>query len=324
MAKRTRAILMLARFIDVVAVPFTVLCGIWLKALRKLGLQHVPVSKSILLKIGVFPIRDHYYEPMFNPNQLRYSLSQERPLPGIDLNISGQLSLLSRFASQSELTEFPLAKQDELSFYYHNPSFGSGDAEFLYSLIRLGKPRNIVEIGSGFSTLMSRAAIHRNRSESTDYACNHICIEPYEQPWLEKLGIQITRRRVEECDPAVFASLGRDDILFIDSSHIIRPQGDVLFEYLELLPSLQSGVYIHIHDIFTPRDYPREWVVDENRLWNEQYMVEAFLSLNRDFQIVGALNFLAHNHAEKLAEKFPIFAKEILTREPGSLWLSKK
>jgi predicted O-methyltransferase YrrM len=318
---RTRSVLLAARIVDVLATPFTALAAVWLKALRRLGLQYMPVSRRLLLKIGVLPVRDHYYEPLVNPGHLRLALTANRHLRAIDLNDAEQLAMLAQFDSQKELREFPLEKTDELTYYYHNPNFGSGDAEYLYSLIRLVKPRKIIEIGSGFSTLMARSAIRKNELDAVDYACDHVCIEPYEQPWLERLGIQIMRRRVEDCDVSLFASLRKNDILFIDSSHVIRPQGDVLFEYFELLPVLQSGVYVHIHDIFTPRDYPAEWVVQEIRLWNEQYLVEAFLSFNTEFRIIGALNYLMHNYPEQVAEKFPILKMETSTNEPASLWM---
>ena len=323
MVQRTRTLLFVAHIIDWLASPFTVIAGVWFKYLRKLGFQHLPVSKKLLLKIGVFPVRDHYYEPLVNPAHLRYPLDRDRLLPAIDMNDAEQLSLLERFSWQNELKQFPLDQADELSYHYHNPNFGSGDAEFLYSLIRLAKPRRIIEVGSGFSTLMARNAIRDTQAQAPEYQCDHVCIEPYEQPWLEKLGITIIRRRVEDCDMEIFASLQKDDVLFIDSSHVIRPQGDVLFEYFRLLPALKSGVYVHIHDIFTPRDYLAEWVSAEIRLWNEQYLVEAFLSYNKHFRIVGALNYLKHHYARELFDKCPILAME-LANEPASLWLVRE
>ena len=148
--------------------------------------------------------------------------------------------------------------------------------------------------------------------------------EAFEQPWLEELGIRIIRRRVEECEIDLFTSLDRNDILFIDSSHVIRPQGDVLFEYLEVLPLLKPGVFVHIHDIFTPRDYPHDWVVDRIRLWNEQYLLEAFLSFNTQFRVVGALNFLKYHHPDALGEQFPMIRAAIEQREPGSFWIVRQ
>jgi hypothetical protein len=103
---------------------------------------------------------------------------------------------------------------------------------------------------------------------------------------------------------------------------VIRPQGDVLFEYLALLPSLNPGVYIHIHDIFSPRDYPDDWVYNQHLFWNEQYLLEAFLTCNKQFKIVGALNYLAHNHRRELAAKCPVFADRPES-EPGAFWIRK-
>jgi hypothetical protein len=128
------------------------------------------------------------------------------------------------------------------------------------------------------------------------------------------------RQKAEHVNKAVFAELEKDDILFIDSSHIIRPQGDVLFEVLEILPSLNPGVIVHFHDIFSPRDYLKEWVMDEVKFWNEQYLLEAFLTCNRDWKILGALNYLHHNHFEALRAKCPFLARD---REPGSFYIQK-
>jgi hypothetical protein len=171
---------------------------------------------------------------------------------------------------------------------------------------------------------MAAAAIAANAGEDETYSCEHTCIEPYEMPWLEDIGVDVVRSRVEEMDLDLFRSLQRNDVLFIDSSHIIRPQGDVLFEYLEVLPILQSGVIVHVHDIFTPRDYPREWVVDSMRMWNEQYLLEAFLTNNSDFEVLVALNFLKHHHPAALSKACPVLAEEIERREPGSIWLRRR
>src|SRR5262249_9316909 len=158
-------------------------------------------------------------------------LGEKRRLAGIDWNVSGQLEFLKELVYGDELAGLPESRRDELSFYLNNGSFISGDAEYWYQLIRTKKPARIFEIGSGNSTLMARRAIAKNREENPGYQCRHVCIEPYEQPWLEKAGVTVLRQRVEEMKTDVFAELERGDILFIDSSHVIRPQGDVVFEY---------------------------------------------------------------------------------------------
>jgi hypothetical protein len=108
--------------------------------------------------------------------------------------------------------------------------------------------------------------------------------------------------------------------LFIDSSHVIRPQGDVVVEYLQILPRLSEGVIVGIHDIFTPRDYPRAWLVGRASLWDEQYLVEAFLTHNSAWEVMIAANVLFHDHRGALAAVCPYLT---LDREPSSLYLRR-
>lgn len=311
--------------VDLLLAPLIFMAAILMKLVRRLGIWRMPLSKGIFNLVGVYPIRDHYYEPMYNyKKHLRHSLRDERKLPGIDLNEAGQLEWLGQFDFAGELAKIPEQPASGRMYYYKNPNFAEGDAECLYSLIRLKRPKRIVEIGSGFSTMMARDAIEQNRSEDAAYNCRHICIEPYEMQWLDSIaGLEVIRQKVEEVDSSIFGQLESDDILFIDSSHVIRPQSDVLTECLEILPILKPGVLIHIHDIFTPYDYLDHWLVDEVKLWNEQYLLEAFLSCNPQFEIVLALNYLSHKHPAKLAEKFPMLGRNVEQAEPRSIWIRK-
>jgi hypothetical protein len=301
-------------------VPFTFISSLWLKFVKKAGTGKI--GDKIFMSLGILPVLDHYYQPMINPKKhLTKSLRDDREIKGIDFNAEEQLNLLIKFNYNEELLTFPLNKKKDIEFYYNNGSYCSGDAEYLYNMIRHFKPNRIIEIGSGFSTLMVRNAITNNKLDNSNYICHHICIEPYEKPWLEKLEVELIRKKVENIDKSFFQKLELNDILFIDSSHIIRPQGDVLFEYLELLPTLKSGVLIHVHDIFTPKDYLNEWVYN-HALWNEQYLLEAFLTFNLEFRIIGALNYLTHNHRKEFSGKCPIFATQP-GREPGAFWMIK-
>lgn len=308
--------------VDVLLSPFVLASSALLAFVRKIGVHRMPWCKKTFMKTGVFPILDHYGEPFFNPKYLRKSLREERFLPGIDFNIKKQLAVLEKFNFNDELIKFPIDKSNNLEFYYNNSYFETGDAEYLYNIIRLYKPKKIIEIGSGNSTLMAINAIKQNKKDNHDYLCEHICVEPYERKWLEETGVNVVKEKVETIDKKIFASLSEKDILFIDSSHIIRPQGDVLFEYLEILPVLKSGVFVHIHDIFTPRDYLDEWIVDEVRFMNEQYLLEAFLTFNEKYKIIGALNYLYHNYFEELSGKCPALKSEH-GKEPHSFWMAK-
>ena len=308
--------------IDVMFVIFTYPSAFLLKLIRRAGVNRMPLCKNALFKVGVFPILDHYYEPQFDNRKNQIDFSQERNLPGIDWRVSDQLKMLKTLTFSGELTGILQGKTKEnpLEFHLDNGSFESGDAECWYQIIRANKPKRIIEIGSGNSTLMAIKAIKKNQSEQLNYTCEHICIEPYEMPWLEQMDITIIREKVEEMDLSFFSQLKENDILFIDSSHVIRPQGDVLFEYLELLPSLNKGVIVHIHDIFSPRNYPKSWLQDDIRFWNEQYLVEAFLSNNDSWEIIASLNFLHHNYYNLLKEVAPFLTPE---REPGSFYIKK-
>ena len=283
------------------------------------ALHRMPLSRRLLRKVGVLPLRHHYYEPLVYETDLHTPLSAERSISGLDLNIPGQLALLGKFDFNSELLQLPREKQEDGSFFYHNSFFEAGDAEFLFNMVRHHKPSQVIEIGGGFSTLLIRDARLRNVQEDPGYECLHRCIEPNENPWLEKTGAQVIRSNVETCDLDIFRQLGSNDILFIDSSHVIRPQGDVLFEFLEILGCLNPGVVVHVHDIFTPKDYPKRWVIDEAKLFNEQYLLEAFLSFNDRFTVMASLNHLWHNHRESLTAVCPVLATEP-EREPSSFW----
>jgi hypothetical protein len=310
----------MTRILDALLLAFVVPAAALLKGVRRIGLQRLPWCRAVLLRIGVLPVRNHYYEPFVAPRMLRTPLDRERHLPGIDWNLEQQLALLDAMNCAHELAGIGTGRSsDPREFKFDNGSFGSGDAEYLYQLIRLKKPRRIVEIGSGHSTLMAQRAVRKNLEEA-GVECRHICIEPYEAPWLERAGVTVIRQRVEESDRAVFSELDANDLLFIDSSHIIRPQGDVLTEYLEILPTLRTGVIVHVHDVFSPRDYLADWVTGRVWLWNEQYLLEAFLTDNRAWKIIGALNLLQHRDFAALRRVCPYLTPE---REPGSFYIQK-
>jgi hypothetical protein len=281
----------------------------------------LPICSWIFDRLKIYPIRHHYYSPLVYRSDLKKSLAEERSINGLDLNEAGQLELLARFSFRKELLAIPNKAADQLSYGFENNLFGAGDSEYLYNFIRHFKPKQILEVGCGQSTLMAQLAINANKREDASYKCKHICVEPFEQPWLESIDVTVHRTKIEELDAAIVEGLAANDILFIDSSHVIRPQGDVVYEYLNMIGRTQPGVLIHVHDIFTPRDYPATWVLRDRKLWNEQYLLEAFLCFNRSFKVIGALNWLRHNHADRLASACPVLS--LKGGEPGSFWFTR-
>jgi predicted O-methyltransferase YrrM len=308
----------LFRIFDLLVAPFVFVILPVLKIIRRYGVDNFPVNLRSFLSAGVFPVRDHYYEP-----QITYSKDFDAKKPRklkIDFRFEQQVASLQKLKYTEELAQFvkegdPMGDQ----FYMNNPSFGPGDSELYYLILRNIKPKRVIEIGSGFSTLVCLAATAKNRGEG--HETDITCIEPYEMSWLEKRKeIRLIRQSVEKTDIEIFKSLQENDILFIDSSHIIRPENDVLFEYLELLPELNKGVIIHIHDIFSPRHYRKEWLQKEFRFWNEQYLLEAFLYYNGSYEIMYSLNYLKNDAFEETKKILPHIVKE---DEPASFWLKK-
>jgi predicted O-methyltransferase YrrM len=201
-------------------------------------------------------------------------------------------------------------------FFVTNPWFGPFDAEVLYSALRTFRPATVMEVGSGFSTLLIRRAI-----SDGDLATRLLCIDPMPRVDIRKQADEHVQRRVEELDPSELAHrLGANDILFIDSSHTVNAGGDVPYLFLEVLPRLAPGVLVHIHDIFLPFDYPKEWVVDYGWNWNEQYLVGALLYANNAVELLWPAHYMWRCHREELREIIP---SEPSLFGPSSLWLRK-
>lgn len=312
----------LLRAVDPFMAAFTAALAPLAWAVARAG-KNTPLSRAVLDRAGVAFVRKHYYAPVIDAADIRHPLDAPRALPGLDLNEAGQRALIAAFHYREELTALPMKKPAVDRYGYENTTYAEGDAEMLYNMIRHFRPQRIVEVGSGQSTLMAIEAIAANRLADPLYDCRVTCIEPFEQPWLERLGVEVIRKRVEDCPDDLIASLQPDDFFFIDSSHVIRPQGDVLHLFQRLLPLVAPGVVCQVHDVFTPRDYPAKWVIDDRRLWNEQYLMEAFLAFNGAFEVLLAVNWLANDRRAWIAEACPMLMKKP-GKEPGAFWFRRR
>lgn len=277
----------------------------------------MPLLRALCVRLGVLPIRNHYYDPFIDPDEFSQPLSSERPLPGLDLNEAGQIALLRKLRFEKELAEIPRSRGANSAYYFDNSTFGSGDGEIFFGLLRHLKPKRVVEVGCGLSTLIAEEALRRNRAEGAP--CHHLCIEPYEKPFFVSPDIELLRSRSQQAPLSIFERLESGDVLFLDTTHVLRPQGDVLHAFQRILPVLAKGVYIHIHDIFTPFDYPDTWVRDDMRMWDEQYLLEAFLAFNPHFEVVAALHFLKRRHPDLLLACCPALRE--LDGTPSSFWM---
>lgn len=261
-----------------------------------------------LQRLGVNVTPSHFYFPVPKLAALdRKDWHAKRPCSAVDLRIEDQVATLAELIRFNDEWSFPEAiTVKDHEFHFNNGYFERVDAEVAYSLIRQRRPRLVIEVGSGHSTLLLATALRRNAAE--DAAGELISIEPYPSARLTK-GVpgltRLIRKPVQAVDIETFRSLEANDILFIDSSHVVAMDSDVLHEFFRILPELAPGVLIHFHDIFTPLDYPEKFVMTNLCFWGEQYLLEAFLSYNQAFRVVWASSAMQLFHPQLLADSFP-------------------
>jgi predicted O-methyltransferase YrrM len=289
-------------------------------------LAHDPKYFELWQSHGFHVASVHYYQPIPDTRVLPLSLwNRVSDLPGVDMREEQQKQLLSEIVGRfkDEYTAIPEgASTQEFHYYLGNVAFEAVDAEMLFGLIRLLKPRRMYEIGSGFSTLLTADALRRNRVDG--YSCRFIAIDPDASAELEaKLprDVALWRVPVQEVSLDEFESLCENDILFIDSSHVCKIGSDVQFLFLEVLPRLRPGVVVHIHDIFLPLEYPRQWVLDEHRFWNEQYLLQTFLSFNATFEVLWAGQWMHIKYPDLLMKAFPSYKAGV---SAGSFWFRRR
>lgn len=269
---------------------------------------------------------DHYYSTIPDtralsrePTRSRVWPSEVPATPGIDWRAEQQIALVrEQLAVQGS---FPIPDGptgDPSDYHAANEMFSRLDAWFLQAMLRHFVPRRVIEVGCGWSSLVT-ARVNR---EYLGGAMNFTCIEPYPPEFLG-LGVkgisEILASPVEQVPVDMFLKLKAGDVLFIDSSHTVKTGGDVVFLLQEVLPRLADGVVVHFHDIFLPWDYPPDWVLT-GRAWNEQYAVRSFLTFNSAYEILLGVAWMSHYQPYVLAAALPRFSEDF-QGGGGSLWL---
>jgi hypothetical protein len=241
-------------------------------------------------------------------------------LPGLDLDTAGQLKLLEEFKPYYQDLPFTAEKNNKLRYYFENPAYSYSDAIFLYCMIRKIKPRQIIEIGSGYSSCVmmdTNELFFENKINIT-------FIDPYPELLIslmkenDRAKYAVIPKRLQDCEIEKFSALQENDILFVDSTHVSKIHSDVNTIFFQILPRLKKGVYIHFHDIFYPFEYPKEWVY-EGRAFNESYILRAFLEYNNDFRIIFFNTFLEYFFKDKFESGMPLCLKNL----GGSIWIKK-
>jgi hypothetical protein len=261
-----------------------------------------------LQRVGVNLTPNHFYWPVPDLAELEKSEWPTYPYPsGCSFRLREQNELAGEF-SKLYAPECQFDSQTiEGSYHYGNGYFESCDAEVAYCMVRRWKPSRIVEIGSGYSSRILATALRANIAKD-GIAGELITVDPSPER-LPSAGLgdvaTAIAAPVQHLDTNLFLSLQPDDVLFIDSSHVVSVGSDVVHEFLQILPKLRPGVLVHMHDIFLPLEYPREAVLKNLWFWSEQYLLQAFLSFNTHFEVLWSASAMQSEYPDVLEQCFP-------------------
>jgi hypothetical protein len=262
-------------------------------------------------RLGLHVMPVHYFSPIPRSSELSDALFRRRSAClGIDWNEAEQVRYLEEVFPRYAKEIAPAT----------NSGLSEVDAAILHAMIRHSRPVRVVEIGAGESTRFATHACLLNRRDG--FPVEMVTVEPYPKPDL-RAGVEGLDRLIEAPVQAVDLSLfEKAELVFIDSSHTVRIGGDVVHEILEILPRLPSGALVHFHDILLPGEYWPDWVRGKRYFWAEQYMLQAFLAFNTEFEVVWASRYM-HLKAEKAIEAvFPYFDRH--RHRITSFWIRRR
>jgi hypothetical protein len=290
------------------------------------------VGSNRCLKRGFLPLPVGFYSPVPDVEDLvrRDVWAGRTGMAGIDFRIGEQLDFLKELGETfgKECSWPPERTADDRRFYVNNSTFSYGCAASTHSIIRHFRPGRVVEVGSGMSSLIISGALSRNRSETGNPA-EYVIVDPFPGETVRK-GVdglhRLVESRVELLPLSLFETLGQGDVLFIDSSHTVKIGSDCNYLYLEVIPSLRPGVIVHVHDISLPFEYPRTYATSETfrQFWTEQYILQAFLSHNRDYEVLLAMGYVMKEHPGAFETCFPHYDREQHRFTSGSFWFRRK
>lgn len=250
-----------------------------------------------LQRLGFHLTGNHFYDLVPDTRRMAATYRDEpRELPGVDwrLEAGGQhAARLLRDYGGEFATE-----HSRFGYTPDNHYFRGLDALMLYVVLRDLKPARMLEVGQGFSTRIALAALARNARE-TGAECEFISLDPYPRlaaaPAASGVRLQLLRQELQQADLAPL--LAGCQFVFVDSSHVFKYGSDVQFQFARLYPAVAPGAWVHVHDIFSPYEYPLVSAVQRKQFWNEQYFLENFLAFNGSFEVCLPLNLLIRQSA---------------------------
>jgi predicted O-methyltransferase YrrM len=271
---------------------------------------------------GLFVPPGHFYSPIVNPEELPAGLeAAPRDLPGIDMDMPAMEATFRQLAAHVPGLDFPVKATPGHRYHSDNSLYGIHDATILACMIRHRRPARIIEVGSGFSS----AAILDTLDRTPELNAQVTFIEPY----TDRLDLllreadltrtTIHRQRVQDVPLTVFDTLRGGDLMVLDTTHISKTGSDVNHAIFEVLPRLASGVAIHFHDIFAGFEYIPPWIYQENRSWNEMYLLRAFLMHNKAYRVYYANSEFAARRGEIFHTECP----ELAGTSGGGFWIMK-
>jgi hypothetical protein len=275
-------------------------------------------------RLGFHLVGDHFYDPIPNTKTIEITYNQDlRELPGLSVYWSAFVPEACTLM-ELYLEEF-ISNRHIFGYREDNYYFYGLDALYYYSFIRKWQPKRIVEIGQGFSTRIALAALTQNASAQQNNP-RLVSIDPYPRLELEvpkAIEYVAIRKSLRDLNEDLSKTVRSGDLLFIDSSHVFKFGSDVqlLFEYV--YPRLAIGAFLHVHDIFTPYDYPRDWMLKRKQFWNEQYFLESFLSFNEDFRIEAPIHYIVREGSADHMLCQRNYGPEVIRREGASLYLRR-
>jgi len=265
-------------------------------------------------------------QPYYRPEPDLASLpgdwwERKHPMPGVEMDLDEQLRLaegpLAPYISEFAPPRLPTGRSGE--YHTDNGSFESVDGEVAYAFVRHLRPGRIIELGSGSSTLALAAAAAANARDGVPTRLETFDPYPGDRVPDGLAGLSVLQTRpAQDISPAEFESLGEGDLLFVDTSHVVRTGGEVNFVVLEVLPLLQRGVVVHFHDVFLPYEYHRAWL-ETGRFFTEQYLLQAFLSMNPEYEVLFAAHALLRERRARLARLVP----SLESHQPSSFWIRR-